>query len=182
MTVCTDQTLVSNYIGGDEQAFAEIVHRYHHSLWWAARRQVNTDHDAQDILQEALFRASRTMHMFRADCSLKTWLHRLVSNASYDFRRCRYRSAELLLIDDEAADIPQRTYDPLSALDLTLTLSNVLLRLNENQRRVLLMVDLLGFTVRRAATDLGVSIGTLKSRRSRAMQHLRAHQAELVGM
>lgn len=182
MNLSTDQHLVSMYIRGDDAAFGEIVQRYYGSLWWVARKNVTCDFDAQDILQEALLRASQGLHRFRADCSLKTWLHRLVVNASYDYRTTRYRLSELSLLDDATAEIPHRTYDPLAALDLTLTLSMILAKLSDQQRTVLVLVDLLGFTIARTAEDLGISTGTAKSRRARAQQYIRARYPELVGM
>lgn len=178
----TDELLVSRYIRGDDHAFAQIVKRYHHSLWWTARKYVTSDYDAQDILQEAYLRAALNLQHYRADSSLKTWLHRLVLNASYDYRRARYRNDEISILDDATAEIPEITYDPLGALDLTLTLASVLARLSEQQRHILIMMDILGFTLDRAAHDLGISSGTLKSRRSRAKRTIRTRHPELVGM
>lgn len=182
MNLCTDTALVSNYIDGDERAFAEIVGRYHNSLWWTARRLVATDFDAQDVLQEAYLRAAMNLKNYRAESSLKTWLHQLVRNASYDYRQVRYRTTEIALVDDADADIPHATYDPLSALDLTLTLASALSRLNEQQRAILIMVDILGHTIYQTAENLGISSGTLKSRRSRAKHYIRRSHPELVGM
>ncbi|MEJ5997971.1 sigma-70 family RNA polymerase sigma factor [Corynebacterium sp. H130] len=182
MQLCSDYALVNKFIRGDEKAFAEIISRYHHSLWWTARKTVFTDFDAQDILQEAYLSAALNIHHFRADASLKTWLHRLVLNASHDFRRSRYRIDETVIFDDEDADIPHLTYDPLSAMDLTLTLVSVLGKLNERQRLILIMVDVLGYTIYHTAADLGISAGTVKSRRSRAKHIIRSRHPELVGM
>lgn len=182
MTLCTDNALVSNYVSGDERAFAEIVHRYHHSLWWTARRYAPTDIDAQDILQEAYFKAALNLRHYRAEASLKTWLHQLVRNAGYDYRKHRYRNVEIALIDDASADLPHPSHDPLSALDLTLSLASALSRLNEQQRAVLIMVDILGYTIYHTARELKISDGTLKSRRSRAKYYLRRDHPELVGM
>ncbi|QMV84271.1 sigma-70 family RNA polymerase sigma factor [Corynebacterium hindlerae] len=175
-----DQTLVTDFIAGDDAAFAQIIHRYHHSLWWTARKYVRSDFDAQDVLQEAYLRAALGLRHYRADCSLKTWLHRLVLNASHDYRTARYRSNELSLLDDHTYDFPHPTYNPLDSLDLTLTLINVLHKLNDDQKTILFMVDVLGYTIYRTADDLGISSGTLKSRRSRAKSYIRAKHPELV--
>lgn len=182
MTLCTDTALIRNYIGGDERAFAQIVQRYHHSLWWTARRMALSDFDAQDILQEAYFRAALNLHHYRSECSLKTWLNQLVRNASYDFRKSRYRLQEIALFDDPNAELPHPSYDPIDAMDLTLTLASVLARLSDQQRAILNMVDILGFTIYHTAREMGISSGTLKSRRSRAKRHIRRHHPELVGM
>lgn len=177
----TDTALITKYVRGDDRAFAEIVQRYHHSLWWTARRHVTCDLDAQDILQEAYLRAALGLHHYRSEASLKTWLHQLVRNASYDYKRPRYRE-EIALIDDTGADIPHPTYDPLAALELTLTLASILDRLSEQQRAILIMVDILGHTIYQTADNLGMTSGTLKSRRSRAKRFIRRHHPELVGM
>lgn len=182
MKLSTDHTLVTKYICGDERAFAEIIARYHHSLWWTARRHVSTDYDAQDILQDAYFNAALNMHHYRAEASLKTWLRRLVLNASHDHRRRRYRTEETAIFDDQDVTIPHQTYDPISALDLTLTMATILSCLNEHQRQALIFVDLLGHTIHTAAKEMEVSAGTIKSRRSRAQRIIRTRHPELVGM
>lgn len=180
MTLCTDDVLVAQYLGGDGEAFATIVRRYHHSLWWTARRHVACDYDAQDVLQEAYLRAALNLQHFRADCSLKTWLHQLVRNASHDYRTTRYRRSEVSLLDDDGIDFPHPTYDPLESLDLTLTLTTVLQRLTSDQARVLIMVDFLGNKMCSSAAHLGISLGTLKSRRWRAQSYIRSNHPELV--
>ncbi|WP_231686563.1 sigma factor [Corynebacterium deserti] len=55
-----------------------MVERHERHLFRAAQRYCRKPEDAQDILQEALLRASRNMHLYRAEASLGTWLHRLV--------------------------------------------------------------------------------------------------------
>ncbi|MDU0479515.1 sigma-70 family RNA polymerase sigma factor [Staphylococcus chromogenes] len=165
----TDYQLVNAFICGEDGAFTEIVHRYHRAMWWVARRYAHCDHDIHDILQEAFFRASQKLHNFREDCSLKTWLYRLVSNAGYD---AYYRKQIPVDLTDDG-ELPEVGYDPMHVWELSFSVQRALFRLRPEQRVVLFLVDLLGHTVPQAAQLTGMPAGTVKSRRARARREMR---------
>ena len=81
----SDHELVDAFIAGDNKAFSLIVERHRARLTMVARRYTHNDTDAQDVLQEALLRASCNLHKYRRESALSTWLHRLVMNSGYDF-------------------------------------------------------------------------------------------------
>ncbi|AKK04352.1 RNA polymerase sigma factor [Corynebacterium epidermidicanis] len=164
----SDAQLVHHYISGDEAAFAQIVHRYRRAMWWVAHRYSECEHDIHDILQESFFRASLTLHQFRSDCSLRTWLYRLVSNAGYDLRK---RSRLVQLTED--GELPELGYNPLQEWDVRLTVTLAVAMLKPEHRMVLLLVDLLGHTVPQVSRMTGITEGTIKSRRSRARQQVK---------
>ncbi len=159
-------------MGGDPRAFAAIVQRHKARLLFVARRYSRNEHDVQDILQEALFRASRNLHTYRSEATLSTWLHRLVMNSGYDHVKASRKRTRDVSIDDEQAlstdANPYLAYDPTAHLARTITLRQALLNLPATQRRALLLIDVAGYSVDHAATEMGVPPGTVKSRRARA--------------
>ena len=172
----TDGRLVANYIGGDLRAFTEIVERHRARLLWVARKYGHNEDDAQDILQEALFKASCNLHTWRHESSLSTWLHRLVMNSGWDFRNHR-RQIEVATLDDDALphDInPHLAIDPIGERDKLLQLEESLARLRPDQRTALWLIDVEGYSVSHVAEREGVQPGTIKSRRSRAREMLRS--------
>ena len=175
----TDRRLVADYISGDLKAFTAIVEKHRARLLWVARRYGHNEDDAQDILQEALFKASCSLHTWRHESSLSTWLHRLVMNSGWDFRNHR-RHFEVPSLDDGSVphDInPLLASDPISRTEETLQLHQSLARLHPDQRRALWLIDIEGWTIGHVAKQEGVRPGTIKSRRNRAREALRAELA-----
>ncbi|WP_019193566.1 sigma-70 family RNA polymerase sigma factor [Corynebacterium timonense] len=179
----SDQQLVEAYMGGDPRAFAAIVQRHKTRLTYIARRYSRNENDVEDILQEALFKASRSMHTYRADSTLSTWLHRPVMNTGFDHvRAADKRSRDVSLDDGECnADAnPALAHDPMTHLDRTILVRQALATLPAAQREALLLIDVMGLSIDSAAGEMGVQPGTVKSRRARARAAL-AQATELAG-
>ncbi|MDO5511516.1 RNA polymerase sigma factor [Corynebacterium sp.] len=176
----TDGGLVAAYIEGDLTAFSAIVERHRARLLWVARRYGRNEDDAHDILQEALFRASYSLHTWRRESSLSTWLHRLVMNSGWDFQNHRVQ-VETPILDDGTLphDVnPLLAADPIGRSEDLLHLRESLERLHPDQRRALWLIDIEGYTIGHVARQEGVRPGTIKSRRNRAREALRAELGE----
>lgn len=172
----TDNALVTEYVAGDNRAFQIIVERHRQRMMAAAKQYARNEHDAQDIVQDALFKASRNMHTFRAESALTTWLYRLVKNAGYDHAKRAENKRQHTSLDDSEKLSPDANrylaHDPLGNLDRLLTLRQALFKLPAAQRRALMLIDVAGYSINSAASHLGVRPGTVKSRRNRARQAL----------
>lgn len=171
-------------MGGDPRAFAAIVQRHKARLTYIARRYSRNDNDVEDILQEALFKASRSMHTYRAESTLSTWLHRLVMNTGFDHVRATGKRSRDVSLDDEgefnAEANPALAHDPMRHLDRTILVRQALAALPATQREALLLIDVMGLSIDTAAAKMGVQPGTVKSRRARARAAL-AQATELAG-
>lgn len=171
----SDAQLVATYVAGDHTAFTTIATRHERHMKWAARKYGRNEDDVHDILQDALLKASRNMHLYRAEAALSTWLHKLVLNSGFDWARHRSRR-ELAILDDThttPAEDPRLAVDPLSYLDVALTIRQAMDQLHTDQRNALLLVDLGGYCIDDVAHYEGVKPGTIKSRRARAKAQLR---------
>ena len=170
-----DGALVDAYIDGDDAAFSEIVRRHRARLWRVARRYARSDDEADDIVQDALLRASRHLSKFRGDSALTTWLHRLVVNSGYDHLGVGFRRREFTTLD--ASEVAQRllgTEEPFGQVDLAITLRDAIGQLPEDQRQAILLVDLADLPVDEVAAIMKIRPGTVKSRRARARCTLKA--------
>ena len=96
----TDTELVARALRGEQSAFEAIMRRHNRLLFRCARGVVADDAEAQDVVQEAYLRAFASLHAFRADAALGTWLARIAINAALDAQRRRGRSVPL----DDAQD------------------------------------------------------------------------------
>ena len=109
----TDTELIGRALRGEQSAFEAIMRRHNRLLFRCARGVVDDDAEAQDVVQEAYLRAFASLHAFRADAALSTWLARIAINAALDAQRQRGRSVPLL--DRLTRRIP--TPSPHGALD-----------------------------------------------------------------
>ena len=135
----TDRQLAHDYLAGDERAFKVIVLRHRQRMYYVARNYARNEHDAQDIVQEALFRASKSMHTYRGDAKLSTWLHRTVTNAALDQQRRLQRRSNIVSLDDGEAVSQDHNrflaHDPTATLEHFLALRQAVATLPVAQRQ-----------------------------------------------
>ena len=126
---------------------------------------------ADDLLQDTLERALVKFHLWRQGSDLRAWLFTIMHNVFLNQLRARPAGAAVSL-DDEAMQLAVRATqsDRIDILDL----QTALLRLPEEQREVVLLVGLEQLTYEETAGALGIPIGTVMSRLSRAREKLRA--------
>ena len=94
-TLLADAELVARAGRGDAVAFETIMRRHNRLLFRSARGVVSDDAEAQDAVQETYLRAFASMHSFRADAALGTWLARITINVALDAQRRRGRTVQL---------------------------------------------------------------------------------------
>src|SRR5690242_5147714 len=94
-----DAELVALARQGSGAAFAAIMQRYNPRLYRVARGVMRDESEAEDVLQEAYFRAFAALADFRGDASLSTWLTRIVLNEALGRLRRRRPTEELEAID-----------------------------------------------------------------------------------
>ncbi len=148
-----------------------------------AYRMLANEEDACDATQDTFIRAFQSIHRFRADASVATWLCRIAMNVCFDrLRRRRRRGQPLRLVtegdDDEEVvrDVPDEAADPalLAEQDERCELvAAKLAALSDEHRLVIVLYDLNGCSYDEMAEILGVPLGTVKSRLNRARLALR---------
>lgn len=135
-------------------------------------RALTRDRDAgDDLVQDCLERAIRKRRLWRPTGPLQAWLFKLLLNLHRNELRGR-RRAHLVPIDEMTAEISSPPEQP-GRLALNET-AEALERLSDEQRQVLLLVALEGFSYAEAANILGIPLGTLMSRLGRARATLRS--------
>lgn len=125
---------------------------------------------ADDLVQDTLERALSRFHLWRRGSDLRAWLFTIMHNIYVNQIRSRVRRQhESLEVEPAAEALRAPEPDWLELRDLEAALA----RLPEDQRAVILLVGLEQFTYEEAARVLGVPIGTVMSRLSRARERLR---------
>lgn len=125
---------------------------------------------ADDLVQDTLERAWAKLALWRPGSDLRAWLFTVMHNVYVNQVRSR-ASRPPLAREDEAAHLPDRAQqaDMLEVRDLDAALAG----LPQEQREVLLLVALEQLSYGEAAKVLGIPIGTVMSRLSRARERLR---------
>ncbi|MBI5442055.1 MAG: sigma-70 family RNA polymerase sigma factor [Deltaproteobacteria bacterium] len=183
-TTETEAGLVSRLKAGDEDAYASLVRLYGGRLLAVARRFFPVTEDARDAVQEAFLSAFQALGTFEENAQLSTWLHRIVVNACLMRLRSRKRKPEesiepLLPTFDElgnrtAAVAPwPDTHGDLERKQAAARVRELIGRLPESYRTVLLLRDIEERDTAQVAEALGITENAVKIRLHRARQALR---------
>jgi RNA polymerase sigma-70 factor (ECF subfamily) len=157
--------------------FAEA--RRERALRLAFRLLAGDEATAEDVVQNAFFRAHRALAGFRGDASLDTWFYRILVREVQ--RQRRWQSVRRWLARESAESL--EPVDPRPARDPALRrrIAAALERLSAGQREAFVLVHLEELTVVEAAQVLGKAVGTVKSHLHRALAALRLQLADLEG-
>jgi len=134
-----------------------------------ARALVGERSSADDLVQDTLERAWAKLHLYRRGTDLRAWLFTVMHNVHVNRVRATRVNDPL---EDEMPELAQRGTQP-DAL-LVRDLDRAIARLPADQRAVLLLVTLEELSYEEVARTLGIPIGTVLSRLSRAREKLRA--------
>lgn len=150
MTEVSEKKIIEKVLGGDANAFEELVLRYEKTVYNLALRMVGDRDDAFDMTQEAFIKAYGSLSSFRGDSKFSVWIYRITTNVCLDFLRSKSRKQQVSLTvsdDDEDAqlDIPDPKADPEQQLIKKISMQSVeegLKTLPDKQRQILVMREL----------------------------------------
>jgi RNA polymerase sigma-70 factor (ECF subfamily) len=167
---------------GDDVAFGKLIELYRAAAERLAQQILRTEEAAADAVQEAMIKAHRAMARFQ-DGNFRSWFLRIVTNTCYDhLRRQKRRLAVSLdeLTEEAGIDYPVAAggagSDPEDAAiqnDQMRLLLGAIEALPDYHRNVVVLVDVQGYDYNEASALLGLPLGTVKSRLSRARAALR---------
>lgn len=173
-----ERELIRRAQGGDERAFRRLVEAHGDRAYSLALRIVRSASDAEEVAQDALVRAWRSLPRFRGDSAFSSWLYRIVVRRAFDraavLKGRRAREADV----DEAGDLPDVTaavapVDP-EARERAVRLERLIAELPEVPRTVVTLYYYQGRSVAEVATILKMPENTVKTHLSRARARLRS--------
>ncbi|HEY6566438.1 MAG TPA: sigma-70 family RNA polymerase sigma factor [Actinomycetota bacterium] len=161
-----DHDLVRRAASGDQQAFAQLVHRHQDRVYRLCLRIMGNADDAHDAAQDTFLSLFRKLDQFRGDAAFTTWLHRVGVNACYDSLRRKKRAPLLRAVDDDGRPQEQgpATVDHADEVVGTLDVARALAQIREDYRVVLVLADIQDLAYDQIAEILEVPVGTVKSR------------------
>ena len=190
-----EAALLDTARSGDETAFARLIEPYRSQLHAHCYRMLGSVHDAEDAMQEVSLRAWRALGRFEGRSSLKSWLYTIATNACLNQIEKRpkrvlpvdYAPAadphggpgepvvesvwvepypdELIGVEDGLAG-PEARYEQRESVELAFVAALQLLP--ANQRAVLILREVLGFSAQEVADSLDTTVASVNSALQRA--------------
>jgi RNA polymerase sigma-70 factor (ECF subfamily) len=182
-----EASLVQRCTAGEEAACTELVSEHQRMVVQLAVNLLGDRDEAMDLSQEVFLRVFHTIHRFRGQSSLRTWIYRIAVNQArnrHRFWRRRHRGDQVSLDAHLAAhgDFPSNgDAGPdriLAQKELAAQLQSALDHLPFDQRSAIVLREIDGLSYDEIAYSLGVAVGTVKSRLTRARQALRLELGE----
>jgi RNA polymerase sigma-70 factor (ECF subfamily) len=164
--------LVVRAQGGDVDAFSALTGRLTNRLYAAARLILRHDELAADAVQDALLQAWLDLRGLRDPDRFDAWLHRLLVRACYRAAKQR-RDREIGELKLASTGEPM-TPDVQRSVAVRDQLDRGFRRLSPEQRAVIVLHHYLGLSLVESSEILGIPLGTMQSRLSRAAQAMRA--------
>ncbi len=177
-----ERDLIRQCQKGDVQAFRHLVERYEDRIYGLACSILGDREVAKDAAQEAFIRVYRALGKFEGRSTFYTYLYRITTNVCLTFAQREQRRPDSVSIEgmQEASDMAldrflgtDKPENDIERIGLREEIQKVLEHLSPDHRAVVILKDIEDLSQEEIADVLDVSVGTVKSRLSRARARLR---------
>jgi len=177
-----DETLVKYCLEGNRKAQEALYRKYAKPLYRVALIYVENDNDAADVLQDSFLKFFRNLKRFSFDCSIKTWLRKIVINTAITLYNKKKKTSSIfspLVHEDIVEDTKEIPEDALSLSSSQVV--NLINQLPQKAKMILKLYSIEGYTHKEIASTLNISEGTSKSQLNRARRLLQQLKAQHYG-
>lgn len=184
MTI-TDETLIEAIKAGNQNAFRKLVETYQNLVANTCYGLLQNTSDAEDVSQEVFIQVYRSIHKFRGDSKLSTWLYRIATTRSIDLLRKRKRRSRVqsfqtffggeeavLQVADNKSRSPQQT---LENEERAAVLAKAVAKLPESQQVAFTLSKYEDLSYQQIADIMDRSLSSVESLLFRAKKNLRKH-------
>jgi len=173
-----DSTAVERFKKGEKAAFEELVLKYQDRIYNLCRHMLGNGHDAEDAAQDTFIKAYQKLKDFRPEASCYTWLYRIAVNTCLDYKKRPFweslfsKSEGGASIDEPASNWPSPE-TLCESKQIGLALHTSIRNLPSKLRTAIILHEIEGLSYSEIADVLEISMGTVKSRISRAREELK---------
>jgi RNA polymerase sigma-70 factor, ECF subfamily len=183
-----DSELINQFNNGNEQAFTELIERYQHKVYNTSFRMLGNHEDALDLAQESFIKVYQNLNRFKFNSSFSTWLFKITSNLCRDkLRKKQHILTTYSMSEDkinkkameniEKADNPENIS---ISRQLSISIQEKIDQLSPKHKTVFVLREFEGLSYEEIAAVLEISVGTVKSRLSRARRSLREDLNKII--
>ncbi len=178
----TDRQLIRLASEGNQQAFEELMRKYHSLIFNLIYRMVGNREEAEDLVQETFVKAFRSLKSFNEEFAFSTWLYKIASNHTIDL--LRKKRLQLLSLDEPvrtregemSREYPDENFNPERTLitsESTRIIFQAIEALPEKYRTIISLRHKEDKSYEEIGQILNIPIGTVKARLFRARELLR---------
>jgi RNA polymerase sigma-70 factor (ECF subfamily) len=182
----SDPQLLERIVAKEQEALSALYDRFSKLLYGIILAVVRDTDDAEDILQEVFIQVWKSAGTYQpALGSPKTWLVRMAHNRAIDLlrsKRYKQKKSEVNVLGDSEQEfrppaeyIEDSTWRTTIVKEQTTHVSAALSQLPTEQRSLIELAFLKGYTHQEIAQETGIPLGTVKTRIRSGMQGLRGH-------
>jgi len=189
-----DELLLARLQAGDESAMRDLAETYGSKIYQLAFRYLRNKEDAEEVMQDVLFKVYRKVGAFRGDAALSSWIYRITFNSAMSrLRTAKYQRTqndELSITGADGDELSNRheiadwsgiADEQVFRSQLRQTVFNAILALPAIYRAPVMLRDIQGMSTEEASEILRVKDQTLKSRLHRGRLILRKQLADFAG-
>ncbi len=178
-----DAELIEAALTGDRTAFEGLVLRYQDRLYAAMVQVVGSADEAEDVVQDAFVRAFLKLDTFQNNSQFFTWLYRIAFNSALSRMRRRKTTTSLDQAREAVGDEPVDQFagpdQRMLQQERVQMVQKALGQLSPDHRAILVLREMEDHAYEQIAEILNISIGTVRSRLSRARSQLKTVLEEL---
>lgn len=178
-------TLVERTLGGDSEAFEQIILRYERRVFTLSMKLLASTADAQDAAQEVFLRAFKYLHRLDTRKPIEPWLMQMTVNVCRNIGRSRQRRwntfPENVMPESACADESSNPHTGLNGEQERQMLWKALETLPEKERMAVILRDIDGLSTAEVAEMLGSSETTVRSQVSRARVRMKYAVDQMIG-
>ncbi len=180
-----EQKLIRKAQKGDVDSFEKIIMEYRSIVYNVSYRYAGSADDAADMAQEVFLKMFKSINTFRFKSKFSTWVYRVATNTCLDLLKKNSRGAATYSIDEKFDDgeggmlgdgvadtefSPEKRYEQRETHNV---INRAISRLPSDYQTALILRDIQGLSYDEISAIVECSVGTVKSRISRARKNLR---------
>jgi RNA polymerase sigma-70 factor, ECF subfamily len=183
VTLANEEFVLAQARAGSGTAFEALIGPYHHSLYRRALKMTNNEEDAEDVVQDAEWKAFCRLGQFHGSSRFYTWMMRIVINESLMKLRKRRFNLETESLDSvlwsgnhlenywghHPGERPDHSY---TSIEFSNILNRALSGLSPSLSSTFTLCYVEGYTPREVASMLDLSVAAIKSRLLRARRRV----------
>ncbi|MEO1526918.1 MAG: sigma-70 family RNA polymerase sigma factor [Planctomycetota bacterium] len=172
-----EPALIDRALSGDRTAFAELVRQNQDRLFASMMQVTGSPEESEEVTQEAFIRAFIKLDTFQRNSQFFTWLYRIAFNSALTRRRKKRARVSLDQVrEDNGLEVSssfEAVDEPMLRDERVKLVRAAIATLTEEHRNILTLREMDDFSYEEIAEVLEISIGTVRSRLSRARRQLK---------
>ena len=177
-----EEALIEVAKQGDIKAFEALIVQYEKDIYKLCLKILHDEEEAADIFQEVCLKIWRQLKSYKGDAKLSTWIYRLTTNQCIDVLRKNKKKQHTISLFQKNEKDEEYSLDSISKEDVYETVETKALQevvqlgiseLKPEYQVIIVLKDMEAYSYEEIAEILQISLGTVKSRLSRARKALR---------